>query len=251
MKFDSVLIVTYGRSGSTLLQGILNSIDDYLIRGENGGFCHGLFKSYQSLLIADSIPGKHNKPSAAWYGAKSLDKEAFLLNSQQLLKHFLLGEQNHTPEKIRCYGFKEIRYSGIRSQVLDYINVEYQLDAYLDFLAKIFPNVAFIFNTRNLADVSRSAWWSEMDQSIVETALSSLESRFKTYQVQHPDNTYAITYEDIIHKTAQLEGLFAFLDEPYSESAIDQVLSVPHSYKPKPGSSMTENSPAQSNGGMP
>ncbi len=30
-----LFIVTYGRSGSTLLQGILNSIPGYLIRGEN------------------------------------------------------------------------------------------------------------------------------------------------------------------------------------------------------------------------
>jgi hypothetical protein len=30
-----VFIVTYGRSGSTLLQGVLNSIPGYLVRGEN------------------------------------------------------------------------------------------------------------------------------------------------------------------------------------------------------------------------
>ena len=30
-----IFIVTYGRSGSTLLQGILNSIPGYLVRGEN------------------------------------------------------------------------------------------------------------------------------------------------------------------------------------------------------------------------
>ena len=49
MKFDSVLIVTYGRSGSTLLQGILNSIEGCLIRGENDNFCFALYQAHQSI----------------------------------------------------------------------------------------------------------------------------------------------------------------------------------------------------------
>ena len=34
-RFRTVNIVTYGRSGSTLLMGLLNAIDGYRIRGEN------------------------------------------------------------------------------------------------------------------------------------------------------------------------------------------------------------------------
>ena len=34
LKFDYIFIISYGRSGSTLLQGVLNSIDGVLIRGE-------------------------------------------------------------------------------------------------------------------------------------------------------------------------------------------------------------------------
>src|SRR5688572_1085508 len=36
-QLGHLFIVTYGRSGSTLLQGVLNSIPGYLIRGENDG----------------------------------------------------------------------------------------------------------------------------------------------------------------------------------------------------------------------
>ena len=32
---DHVFVMTYGRSGSTLLMGILNSIPGWLLRGEN------------------------------------------------------------------------------------------------------------------------------------------------------------------------------------------------------------------------
>ena len=36
-KDGFVFVVTYGRSGSTLLQTVLQSIDGYFIRGENTG----------------------------------------------------------------------------------------------------------------------------------------------------------------------------------------------------------------------
>ncbi len=44
-----VFVVTYGRSGSTLLTGILNSIPGFLIRGENRDAVHHLFLFHQTL----------------------------------------------------------------------------------------------------------------------------------------------------------------------------------------------------------
>lgn len=48
-RFGSILVITYGRSGSTLLQGILNSIDGILIRGENHNFL------LRSLLVLQKL----------------------------------------------------------------------------------------------------------------------------------------------------------------------------------------------------
>lgn len=39
-----LFVVTYGRSGSTLVQGLLNSIPGYLIRGENRGVLYRLYQ---------------------------------------------------------------------------------------------------------------------------------------------------------------------------------------------------------------
>ncbi|UCV16550.1 hypothetical protein [Quatrionicoccus australiensis] len=50
MKFKSILVVTYGRSGSTLLQGVLNTLPNVLIRGENHDFCWGLYLAWKSLI---------------------------------------------------------------------------------------------------------------------------------------------------------------------------------------------------------
>jgi len=69
MNFPSVLIITYDRSGSTLLQGILNSIDGCLIRGENNGFCLHLF-------LAQQHPERHS--NGVWYGAGLFNQTAFL-----------------------------------------------------------------------------------------------------------------------------------------------------------------------------
>jgi hypothetical protein len=38
IKYGSILIVTYGRSSSTLLQGVLNTIDGVRVTGENFEF---------------------------------------------------------------------------------------------------------------------------------------------------------------------------------------------------------------------
>lgn len=48
-RFGSVLIITYGRSGSTLLQGILNSIPGYLIRGENENLMAHFYNAYKII----------------------------------------------------------------------------------------------------------------------------------------------------------------------------------------------------------
>ena len=48
-RLDFVFVVTYGRSGSTLLMGLLNSIPGFLIRGENWDALHHLFRFHQTL----------------------------------------------------------------------------------------------------------------------------------------------------------------------------------------------------------
>ena len=42
-------MVTYGRSGSTLLMGLLNTLPGYLIRGENRDALHHLFLFDQTM----------------------------------------------------------------------------------------------------------------------------------------------------------------------------------------------------------
>jgi hypothetical protein len=219
LLFQSILIVTYGRSGSTLLQGILNSIDGCLIRGENNHFCFHLFKSYNAIVTAKEH-GKKNSPTDAWYGASLLDEKKFIHQTKNLIKELLLADKI-SDKNIICYGFKEIRYDDEMDSFSEY----------LEFLKNIFPNVAFIFNTRNLDDVVKSAWFVKEEPEELKKRILKLESLFTEYCGRY-ENGFHITYEDVVSKSRKLEEMFRFLGVKYEPEKIDNVLSLPHSYTP-------------------
>lgn len=225
MNYQSILIVTYGRSGSTLLQGVLNSIEGCLIRGENNNFCFPLFKAYQAILkakekaanvVADYPATVVNHP---WYGTPLLDEQLFLVRCQELVKDLLLADQMHSPT-IKCYGFKE-RYT--------YPNILDEFEEYIQFLSNIFPNTCFIFNTRNLDNVLQSGWWRERNTEQSKQILLTTESRFKQCLNKYK-NSFHICYEDVVNQTQNLEYMFNFLEATYCKQKIDFVLGQKYSY---------------------
>jgi hypothetical protein len=220
MNFNSILVVTYGRSGSTLLQGILNSIDGCIIRGENYNFCYYLYKSWEALKKAKQI----YSPTAQspWFGSHLLNEQVFISNCKNLLYTFLVSNES-TYSTINCYGFKEIRYTQE--------SIGNDLNNYLSFLKKIFPNVAFIFNTRNHENVIKSGWWTELNKRDALKILNETENSFYVYLKENLKNTFHITYEDIISKSDKLEKMFDFIGVNYNEDKINEVLSKPHSFK--------------------
>lgn len=218
MNFHSILIITYGRSGSTLLQGILNSIEGILIRGENYNFCYDLYKAYMNIKASRKHCGKN--PQQPWYGCNSLDENLFLNDIQNTVKSLLIGDMTKS-NFIKCYGFKEIRY--IKQHVPNF-------DDYLKFLRKIFPKPAFIFNLRNIDAVAKSKWWAYMQYPEVEKILTETEFKFKSYYNNHKDHSYITKYEEIVNKPSSLKNLFDFLGVEYSLKKINEILNHKHSY---------------------
>lgn len=49
LRYNHILIITYGRSGSTLIQGILNAIPGVRVFGENGNVFFDLYKTFKKL----------------------------------------------------------------------------------------------------------------------------------------------------------------------------------------------------------
>ena len=92
LNFESVLIVTYGRSGSTLLQGILNNIDGVLVRGENNNFIYGLYEAYKKLIDTRNYEDI-TQPNNSWYGAGEINLELFLHDCQNMVRNILLADK--------------------------------------------------------------------------------------------------------------------------------------------------------------
>jgi len=240
LNFESLLIITYGRSGSTLLMGVLNSIEGVVVRGENYDFCFYLYRAYKSLLNSKNQSG--TKSQHPFFGSSAMDEQQLLIDYSQLVKNLLLSEHLKNPKKIfqylktlifdhqkiikdiRCYGFKEVRYERHLGEFNDY----------LSFLEKIFPNPCFIINTRNHEDVLKSMKAVDFytEKPFDQDYLRTIEATFFDYIKTHPDNTFHISYEDVIAKTEKLTELFSFLGASFSEQQIDEVLSLQHSYAP-------------------
>ena len=108
MKF--ILIVSTGRSASTTLQRIINTIPNSNICGENGNLIIGLLTTYvkfkklfnRSGFIDKYIEGE-TKKKPCWYN--SINKDLFISNLRKTIMDIFINEPN-----VRVIGFKEIRW---------------------------------------------------------------------------------------------------------------------------------------------
>lgn len=221
LRFKHILVITYGRSGSTLLQGVLNSIDNVVLRGENGNIFYDLFKAYQKLIDLKTARSQAVEPRRPWYGICLIDEDELMARFRDLAKAILLPDQRDDSPEL-TYGFKEIRYDEVGDDLF----------AYLDFLTQLFPNTALVFNTRKIEDVAASGWWKDRDKAQVIEQLRSLEDQFRSY-AGGKDYCYFIEYEDVIRQGIQLQNLFQFLGGEYRPLAVREVLNTPHSYNPQ------------------
>lgn len=228
MRYKSILVVTYGRSGSTLLQGVLNSIPGCLIRGENENFIFPIFNSYRRLKVAKATgeknkvhslklgTNKYNTPRNSWYGADKYDLDYFIEVQKNMIKDMLLSG-----DKAECYGFKEVRY-------ISHLN---SFKEYLDFLELVMEDTAIVFNVRNHEDVSNSSWWKKTNKTELIKKLQEIEIQMNEFS-KSKNNVIKVSYEKIVDKS-DIKKLFNFLDVKYNESEIARILATEHSHDNK------------------
>ncbi len=206
-----------------MLQGVLNSIPGVLVRGENYDFCYHLFQAYQSIVKTKTQEGQLSQNP--FYGSNFLDELYFLEQAKETVRNLLLGDKKNN-SKIKCYGFKEIRYHGHLDDLAEY----------LAFLEKIFPNPCFIVNTRNKEAVVKSTinvkWFGEEKKDMLLEKLEQVENKFSECMKAYPNNSFHITYEEVTEKKENLTALFTFLGATFDEKKIEEVLSLRHSYSP-------------------
>lgn len=221
-----VFIVTYGRSGSTLLQNILNAIPGYQIRGENNHAIQPLAQSWAAVNTSEPMrgarrAGRPTPPEDPFYGAEKVDPAAW---GAALAESFVRQVLKPDPGT-RVSGFKEIRFH-LRPKLFA---------PTLRFIREFFPNSRFVFNTRDLEAVSRSGWWANMDPGIVRAELEAAEKLFAEYAARHPRVCHHVHYDSYVGQPDTLRSLFDFLGEEMRPDVIERVLGTPLDHARNPG----------------
>lgn len=217
-RFPFLFVVTYGRSGSTLLQGLLNAIDGYCIRGENKATLFHLYRASAATENARRFHRGAEDPTSPWYGADRLDTEKI---ARRWLDGFL-DEIIQPPSGTRCCGFKEIRHL-----VTDMSDEEFA--GYLRFVERGFPGAGFIFNVRSVEATGRSGWWPGF-QSTRRTEILVHARLRMARQAEAMPNGLLFSYDAWQADTDYPRRLFEFLGEPYDAALVRRVKASRHSY---------------------
>jgi hypothetical protein len=223
LNFRTIFIVSYGRSGSTLLQGILNSIEGVLIKGENQNIFEHFYRAYQTLLEIQEKHPNASRPANPWYGSCWFDPNQFKQDLHMLGKNFLLHTGNTSDEEINAYGFKEIRYATMNDPI-----------QFIDFLVDIFPSSCIIHLTRDhnhvAASQRRKFKIQQFEPDVIHRKLYEFDQAMRNYGRVN-SHYFSIDYSDLIGTDfSGLKNLYKFLGAPYCESTLIDLIAKPHSY---------------------
>jgi hypothetical protein len=213
-----LFILSCGRTGSTLIQGVLNSTPGVLIRGENGGVLTDLFRfhttagHHRERLTRDS---KLLQSTNAWFGIDGYPEDLARRELRQLTTDLLFrpGPDSHT------VGCKEIRWSVVDA------------NDYLRFLREVFPGARFILSSRRLEDVATSGWWSRRENAMAE--LTVLDTTIRSAVKELDSAGFEVAYEEYADNPDGLRPMFEWLGLPFQQGVVAATMSRPHSYEPR------------------
>lgn len=224
-RFRAVYVVTYGRSGSTLLTSYLSTLPGFDIKGENNLFIMlGREAEVRLRASREMKSTKRDQHTDAWYGSHLYSVARWRQDQLRALLNQLYPQQL-IPKTI---GFKEIRWYGDAATQ--------NLQASLDWLRELRQPSAIIFNTRNLDDVFKSGWWatkSPEELAEIRAKLKRFEATAALYVSENPQNAFITEYERLISEPEHAKALCAFLGVEFSESGWQKLLATPHSYPSK------------------
>jgi len=212
-----ILICATGRSGSTTLQRIINTIPKSNICGENFGAINSLLECYKRLKTTTFkfVPGGLNPVSyndlitenikPAWYNSYCFQQAVIMIKS---LIINLFKKNSDT----NVWGFKEIRY--------DNGNINYIKD-----FIELFPQTKVIIQVReNINAQSQSSWLKNTKNAI--PYLNQLNNELLLFYNNNRQFCYFTTFERMFDYN-NIKKIFNFIgcDQYYNEEQIKVILN--------------------------
>jgi hypothetical protein len=224
---DYLFVVTFGRSGSTLVQGLLNAMPGTLVRGENGLFVHDL---YRASAAAEAYSAEHTKHrskhvTSAFYGVKWLRREPFVTATRRIADDVLLGD--HPAREVSRIGFKEVLWHRITPE---------ETADFFGWFEEAFPGARYVLNTRDPEAASKSGFWKQAQPGEAEVAIARVREIQDYLQETRSDRTFvtryeSLTSEDRAESDAVLAGLATFVTGGCDDALLGrlrEVLTVGH-----------------------
>ena len=214
---DYVFVVTYGRSGSTLVQGILNAMPRTLVRGENGLYVQHLFRAWQA---ADGIREKRKGRSAtrssnAFFGINALTRGRFVRNAQRLVVGGILGKKDE--KDFDRIGFKEVLWHQIDPD---------ETEPFFAWLDEVCPGAKYVLNTRDVEQVVTSGFWQRQEADAAMAAIRRVTEIQDHLRATRADRVHETRYEVITGERAASDAALRGLAEFVVGSCDDALLET-------------------------
>jgi hypothetical protein len=222
-KMRSVYVVTYGRSGSTLITGYLSRLPGFNLRGENDLFPYYAYMTEKHIATTRRRPfKKSNNQSHPWYGQKLLNAKRFNADFKNIFLNQLYPNM-FIPKTI---GFKEIRYHRLVK------GADFAL--MLDWLRGLRAPGAIVFMFRDLDSVMTSGWWAQYsgdEAARVRRKLEKFEVQCREYAEANPDNSIIVTYERFTTDENMPREICDLLGVKFDEQVWKDTLNSKYSWK--------------------
>ena len=234
-----IFILGTGRCGSTLLQKILNSVDNVVIYGEHGGFLKYVAKAYflnledkmiEKYIMSENVAGKD--PISVFETLKDPQLWSAWTNwyNRHTVKDNFRGfiESFFNPLSLKGkvhWGFKEIRYG------LD--------DRVPEMLADLYPKGRFVFIVRHPVDFIASKISARASEGIEADAHTwvAQNTYFLNFRRENIERSVIVCYEEMIsNNSKELSHLFDWLSFSLTDrqSSIIEVTKPSYKGRPRP-----------------
>jgi hypothetical protein len=206
-----VFIITYGRTGSTLLQKLLGSLPGHYMAGENHNSLYGIFAAWRDATILKQKYGwGHEGRDHPWHGADAADPDGY---ARAMVAAFVTNILR-PPRGTRVAGFKEIRY------------LTADLREFLMFIDRFFAPAVFVINTRAVDAVAQSAWWKDTDKAALTANIERFEAITDALVAEFPDRFVKIDYAQWTRDPATLRPVHAMIGAEFDAEMVAEILSV-------------------------